>query len=142
MKGKIALFVVPVLLLLVNGCASTTQQVFTTEESQAKLRSVQTRAFDTNDKNKMMRNVISTLQDLDFVIDNADLLLGSVSATKFANNQTAVKATVTVRDRGEKQLLVRLNVQYGLKAIEDPEPYQDFFNSLGKAIFLTAHQVD
>ena len=142
MKGKIALFVVPVLLLLVNGCASTTQQVFTTEESQAKLRSVQTRAFDTNDKNKMMRNVISTLQDLDFVIDNADLLLGSVSATKFANNQTAVKATITVRDRGEKQLLVRLNVQYGLKAIEDPEPYQDFFNSLGKAIFLTAHQVD
>ena len=142
MKGKRALFVVPVLLLLVNGCASTTQQVFTTEESQAKLRSVQTRAFDTNDKNKMMRNVISTLQDLDFVIDNADLLLGSVSATKFANNQTAVKATVTVRDRGEKQLLVRLNVQYGLKAIEDPEPYQDFFNSLGKAIFLTAHQVD
>lgn len=141
MRGKIALFVVPVLLLLVNGCASTTQQVFTTEESQAKLRSVQTRAFDTNDKNKMMRNVISTLQDLDFVIDNADLLLGSASATKFANNQT-VKATVTVRDRGEKQLLVRLNVQYGLKAIEDPEPYQDFFNSLGKSIFLTAHQVD
>lgn len=142
MKKKIALFIAPVLLLLMNGCASTTQQVFTTEESQAKLRSVQTRAFDTNDKNKMMRNVISTLQDLDFVIDNADLLLGSVSATKFANNQTAVKATVTVRDRGEKQLLVRLNVQYGLKAIEDPEPYQDFFNSLGKAIFLTAHQVD
>lgn len=141
MRGKIALFVVPVLLLLVNGCASTTQQVFTAEESQAKLRSVQTRAFDTNDKNKMMRNVISTLQDLDFVIDNADLLLGSVSATKFSNNQT-VKANVTVRDRGEKQLLVRLNVQYGLKAIEDPEPYQDFFNSLGKSIFLTAHQID
>lgn len=141
MRGKIALFAVPVLLLLVNGCASTTQQVFTTEESQAKLRSVQTRAFDTNDKNKMMRNVISTLQDLDFVIDNADLLLGSVSATKFSNNQT-VKANVTVRDRGEKQLLVRLNVQYGLKAIEDPEPYQDFFNSLGKSIFLTAHQID
>ena len=141
MRGKIALFVVPVLLLLVNGCASTTQQVFTTEESQAKLRSVQTRAFDTNDKNKMMRNVISTLQDLDFVIDNADLLLGSVSATKFSNNQT-VKAMVTVRDRGEKQLLVRLNVQYGLKAIEDPEPYQDFFNSLEKSIFLTAQKVD
>lgn len=141
MKKKIVLFIAPVLLLLMNGCASTTQQVFTSEESQAKLRSIQTRAFDTNDKNKMMRNVISTLQDLDFVIDSADLLLGSVSATKFANNQT-VKATVTVRDRGEKQLLVRLNVQYGLKAIEDPDPYQDFFNSLGKAIFLTAQQVD
>jgi hypothetical protein len=141
MRGKIALFIVPVLLLFVSGCASTTQQVFTSEESQAKLRSVQTRAFDTNDKNKMMRNVISTLQDLDFVIDNADLLLGSVSATKFSNNQ-AVKAMVTVRDRGEKQLLVRLTVQYGLKAIEDPVPYQDFFNVLGKAIFLTAQQVD
>ena len=29
-----------------------------------------------------------------------------------------------------------------LKVIENPEPYQDFFNALEKAMFLTAHQVE
>ena len=50
--------------------------------------------------------------------------------------------TVTARPRGETQLLIRANAQYGIKAVEDPEPYQDFFDALGKAMFLTAHQVD
>lgn len=75
------------------------------------------------------------------VIDRADLLLGSVTGSKFVS-AAAVKMSVTVRPRGESQLLVRASAQYGIKAVEDPEPYQDFFNALEKAIFLTAHQVD
>jgi len=50
--------------------------------------------------------------------------------------------TVIVRPRGEKQLLVRANAQYGIKSVEDAATYQDFFTTLEKAIFLTAHQVD
>ena len=50
--------------------------------------------------------------------------------------------SVTVRPRGEKQLLVRANAQYGVKSVEDPVTYQDFFTALEKAIFLTAQQVD
>jgi hypothetical protein len=50
--------------------------------------------------------------------------------------------TVTVRPRGETQLLVRANAQHGITAVDDPETYQDFFNALGKSLFLTAQQVD
>lgn len=127
--------------LIFTGCATTTQRVLDSEQSQVQLRSIQTRAFDTVDNEKMLRTVMSTLQDLDFVIDRADLDLGSVTASKFANNNL-LKMTVTVRARAETQLLVRANAQFGLRAIVDPEPYQDFFNSLEKAMFLTAHQVD
>jgi hypothetical protein len=124
-----------------SGCASTASKAFETSESQVKLRSMQTRAFDTTDKQKMMQTVISTMQDLEFVIDKADLILGSVSGSKFLGNAVVVM-TVTVRSRGEKQLLVRANAQYGIKSVEDPETYQDFFTALEKAIFLTAQQVD
>jgi hypothetical protein len=108
--------------------------------SQVQLRSIQTRAFATRDKQKTLRTVIATLQDLDFVIDKADHMLGSVSATKL--NRYELRMTVTVRPRGQYQLLVRANVQYQEKPVHDPEPYQSFFTSLEKAMFLTAHQVD
>lgn len=124
-----------------SGCATSKAQVLAADESQVQLRSIQTRAFDTIDKEKMLRTIISTLQDLDFVIDRADLLLGSVTGSKFVA-AAAVKMTVTVRPRGETQLLVRASAQYGIKAVEDAEPYQDFFSALEKAVFLTAHQVD
>ena len=126
--------------LVLGSCAPSTKQVLATSESQVKLRAIQTRAFDTMDKNKMMRTVIATLQDLGFIIDKADANLGTVSATKL--DRYNLKVTVTVRERGDSQLLVRANAQYNITPVEDPEPYQQFFNSLSKAIFLTAHEVD
>ena len=84
--------------------------------------------------------MISTLQDLSFVVDKADLELGTVSATKLSGYQ--LRMTVTVRPRGTNQMLVRANAQYMDKAVEDPKPYQDFFTALEKSMFLTAHQVD
>jgi len=121
-------------------CAPSTKQVLATKGSQVKLRSIQTRAFDTTDKEKMLRTVIATLQDLGFIVDKADDVLGAVSATKL--ERYTLRMTVSVRPRGETQLLVRANAQYNITAVEDPEPYQQFFDSLSKAIFLTAHQVD
>ncbi|MDP8229856.1 MAG: hypothetical protein P9L93_02000 [Candidatus Gorgyraea atricola] len=140
-RRNVVLSVIILTSVTLFGCVSSRQQLLATNESQVQLRSMQTRAFDTTDKQKMLRTIISTLQDLDFVIDRADLTIGSVTGSKFTAN-TLLKLSVTARPRGETQLLVRANAQYGLKAIEDPEPYQDFFNALEKAIFLTAHQVD
>ena len=127
--------------IALGGCVATTQQhiLDSSSESQLEKRSYQTRAFDTSDKEQVMRAVIATLQDLGFVIDGADLLLGSVSATKL--DAYHLRITVSVRPRGEK-MLVRANAQYNVTPVEDPKPYQDFFDSLSKSLFLQAQNVD
>jgi hypothetical protein len=127
------------LSVLALGCASSKDQVLASG-SQVQLRSYQTRAFDTTDKKTTLRSVIATLQDLGFVMDKADETLGTVSATKMSGY--LIRMTVTVRPRGATQMLVRANAQYQNEAIESPEPYQDFFVALQKAMFLTAQQVD
>jgi hypothetical protein len=139
MKSKLALIVIASVFLF-TGCASTQQRLLDSESSQVQLRSIQTRAFDTTDKEKTLRTVMSTLQDLGFVLDKADATLGTVSATKLKNY--SLRMTVTVRPRGETQLLVRSNAQYNVQPVTDPEPYQQFFASLEKSMFLTAHQAD
>ena len=141
MKRKQVLMVALLIaLIMLVSCAPSTKQVLATKESQIKLRAIQTRAFDTTEKEKMLRTVIATLQDLGFVVDKGDATLGTVSGTKL--DRYALRMTVSVRPRGETQLLVRANAQYNITAVEEPEPYQQFFDALSKAIFLTAHQVD
>lgn len=128
-------------LFLLAGCQTNSKdQLLASAESQVKLRSIQTRAFDTTDRKKTLRTVIATMQDLGFVIDKADSELGTVSATKL--DGYALRLTATVRPRATTQLLVRVNAQYNIQAVEDPAPYQQFFNALEKSMFLTAHQVD
>ena len=130
------------ILSLISGCASQTpRQVLETDQSQVQTRSIQSRQFDTADKEKTIRAVIATLQDLDFLVENADLVLGTITGTKFSRN-VAIRMTVTVRSKGEKQMTVRANAQYGLLAVEAPETYQDFFAALEKSMFLAAQKVD
>ena len=137
LSGLAALGVV----LMLAGCQTDSrQQILATTKSQVELRSFQTRAFDTTDKEKTLRTVMATLQDLSFVLDKADAILGTVSGTKLDGYQ--LRITVTVRPRGETQMLVRANAQYNITAVEDPEPYQQFFAALERAMFLTAHEVD
>ena len=171
--------------LLGQGCAGvyesrhegqwdSKEQIWMSEASQVKLRSAQSRAFDTTDRMQVLKAVVSTLQDLDFQVDVIDEELGVISGKKlvdlegsgyglnrlhytlydddsllfliqtfrswrpFWHRNVLVRITVTVRTRGEKQLLVRASSQFYLRAIEDPEPYQMFFRSLAQALFLQA----
>lgn len=128
-------------LLLIAGCQTDSrQQILLTDKSQVELRSVQTRVFDTTDWNQTVRTVIATLQDLGFVVDKADEVLGTVSATKL--DDYVMRMTVTVRPRGQEQTAVRASAQYNLVAVSDAKPYQQFFDALAKAMFLTAHEID
>ncbi len=126
-------------------CATTHDRLLGTDSSQVQLRSIQTRVFDTTDKDKTLRSVISTLQDLGFIVDKAEYTLGIVSATKIDTGRYALQGyplrlTVTVRPRGERQLLVRANAEYNLHPVTDPKPYQSFFAALSKSMFLEAQQ--
>ena len=142
MKHPTLLVALVSLSVLFSSCVTPrSEQVLRTEKGQVELRSVQSRAFDTDDREMVMRTIIATMQDLDFLIDKADVTLGTVTGTKFAKN-TPLKMTVSVRPRGASQQLVRASAQFGLREIADAGPYQDFFNALEKSLFLTAQAVD
>ena len=129
-----------ILVLAVAACAGPQKNIFETNESQVKLRSMQSRVFDMADHNRLLRIVIATFQDLGFVIDDAEEALGTVSGTKLSGY--ALRMTVSVRPRGTHQMIVRSSLQYNLKTIEDPEPYQSFFSTLSKALFLEAQPIE
>ena len=59
----------------------------------------------------------------------------------FYHRSNLIRLTVTVRPRGETQLVVRASAQYYLKAIESPEPYQQFFRTLEQALFIQANAI-
>jgi hypothetical protein len=132
----------PALLLplLLAACESTRKELLKPPEEQAALRSMQSRAYDTVDEQKTMRAVIATLQDLGFVIDDANAVLGIVSATKLEGG--VVRVMVTVKRHGETQTSVRASVQSGTKTVTDPGTYQEFFTALSKGMFLTAHEIE
>ena len=134
-------FVIALLLSLslLGGCAVNAQKgvLDSSGESMLKLRQIQTRYFDTSDKKKIVEAVIATLQDLGFVLDKASLELGSVTATKLAGYR--LRMTVNVIPRGAEQMTVRASAQYNIVPVEDPTPYQHFFDALAKSLFLQAH---
>ena len=96
-----------------------------------RLRRYQERAFDTADKEQTLRSVIATRQDLNFVLDMADLDLGTVSATRLSGYQ--VRITVIVRPRGSSQMLVRANAQLGDHAVVRAAGYTSKLSRAGRS---------
>ncbi len=141
---RLLLLVVLASTFVLAGCQTMKERVLDSSadgQTSVQLRNIQTRSFDTSDKAKTMRTVIATLQDLGFVVDKADLDLGTVSATKL--DGYALRMTVSVRPSPSgKSMIVRANAQYNSTPVTEPKPYQDFFVSLQKSLFLTANNVD
>jgi len=127
-------------LILVAACNTSHKELLKAPEEQAALRTMQTRLYDTTDEQKTMRAVIATLQDLGFVIDDANAMLGIVSGTKFEGG--TVRIQVAVKRHGEKQISVRASAQAGTRTLTDPGAYQEFFTSLSKGMFLSAHEIE
>jgi len=136
-----SLALVMLIVAALTGCRTNSMdEVLATDATQVQLRSVQSRAFDTTDRSLTTRNVISTLQDLGFVVDKVDDTLGTISGTKMQDY--VMRMTVTVRPRGTTQMLVRASAQFNLNAVSEAQPYQQFFVALEKAMFLRANEVD
>lgn len=140
MRGVPHFLLIGVAVLALQGCMMNSQdEVLATDGTQLQMRMVQSRMFDTQDQGATLRAVISTLQDLGFVVERADLAMGSVTGIKLSGY--AIRMTITVRPIG-KRVVVRANAQFQLEAVTDPAPYQQFFAALSKALFLQAEQVD
>jgi len=133
-----AIFSLLLVIALVS-CAGKQQNILETSEPQVKLRSMQSRVFDITDQNLLLRTIIATFQDLGFVIDDAEESLGTVSGTK--RSGYSLRMTVSIRPRGTQQIIVRSSIQFNLQTIEKPGPYQYFFATLSKALFLEAQPV-
>lgn len=137
-------------LLLAAGLAACagapSREVLSGGESQLKLRAAQTRAVEGTDRNKVLRAVVATMQDLGFMITGADAALGTVTGRKFTSDGSGktydMRMTVTVRQRDSRQMLVRANAEFNNKPVEDPRAYQNFFAALGKSIFLDTAQAE
>lgn len=129
-----------VLAFLVAGCATDpSREVLSGADNALKMRSAQTRSFETSDKNRVLRGVVATLQDLGFMVSAADAALGTVTARKFTQESGVpydLRVTVSVRPRDARQMLVRANAEFNSKPVEDPHAYQRFFAALGKTLFL------
>ena len=123
--------------LLSAGCVGLNERVLDSNTETLRARSIQTRVFDTAERERTLRDVIATLTDLGFWVEKADATMGVVKGSK-----SGLTLTVTVSPRGPAQVVVRANAQRQMSPVEDPEAYQRFFAALEKAMFLTAHQVD
>jgi hypothetical protein len=166
--------------LMLQGCPhqwgtaiqrDSASQILMSDSSQVKLRSIQSRVFDTTDKLEIMGAAVAAMQDLYFDIDVLDEDLGVVSGKKvfhedgewvadptyylyttdeliifntkfrtwgpFNYRHDLTRMTITVRSKEETRSLVRVSVQYALRAVEDPEMYQKFFKTLEQSLFLS-----
>ena len=128
------------MLFAIGGCATTTPANILGTNSQLESRQIQTRYYDSLNKQLTMRSVIATLQDLGFTIDQADLDLGTVTATRL--HEYTMRMTVTVVEKGEKGISVRSNARINEDSVTDAVTYQDFFVVLDKAMFLTSNNVN
>ena len=127
------------IFLLLTGCATTTENVLP-HDSQLATRQIQTRQYDGHTKHGAMRSVVATLQDLGFTIDQADIDVGAITATRMP--QSPLRLPVTVTEKDESKVAVRVNARIGENSVRDAATYQDFFVSLDKSMFLTRNNIN
>jgi len=84
----------------------------------------------------MLRAVITTLQDLGFILDRADYDHQSVSGTKL--DRYLLRWTVTLQPDGASRLMVRAHARYDVTPVLEPEPYEKFFAALSLSAALEA----
>lgn len=149
--------------LIIIGCATTPA---TPPKTQLEIREFQTRDYDTSDVKMVMKSLLNVLQDDSYIVKNANVELGLLSASKEIDVESKGEAVIlsilggqnarwrknsTIECSGNitemgKVCKVRMNFQIKtmdnkggvveVKTIEDPIFYQTFFAKVDKGIFI------
>jgi hypothetical protein len=164
------LFILALTCTLVYGCASATG-VTEVPKTQLEIREYQTREYDTKDVKMVMKSLLNVLQDDGFIVKNASVDLGLISATKEINVENKTEAIIlgllggqnaswkknsiiecsgNVSEHGNVTR-VRINFQaktldnrgnvINVGQITEPIYYHDFFTKVDKGIFLGKQKV-
>lgn len=124
--------------VLFTGCVQNSKQMILENQQSLKLRSYQIKKYN-KDKKEVSRAIVSTLQDLSFIIDKADMETGTVTATKLIKGASMRMTLVTRKRNGLTE--VRANAQFSSmnqmpEAVTNPETYKALFVGLDKSLFL------
>ncbi|HEX9443659.1 MAG TPA: hypothetical protein VGA73_06045 [Candidatus Binatia bacterium] len=139
-KALAGVFLALQILAPLSGCGPGVRDYSQPPQSQAELAAIRSRVFASADRQKTLRAVIESLQELGFVVDRADYALLSVSGVK--GDQYLLRLTVTVLPQGADRLLVRANARYDATPVLDADPYARFFAALARALALEARPAD
>ncbi|MGR9074463.1 MAG: hypothetical protein ACU833_15485 [Gammaproteobacteria bacterium] len=122
-----------------GGAKNPPENLLSLSEAQMKIRSYQSRAFDVDDQQKVIRGVVAALLDLGFIVERVNGPMGLVTAGKFAGSGFSgfVELTAIVRAKGENQTEIRVNAIFNTKPIEDPKVYQNFFAAVQRSLFIS-----
>lgn len=164
------LFILALTCTLVYGCASATG-VTEVPKTQLEIREYQTREYDTKDVKMVMKSLLNVLQDDGFIVKNASVDLGLISATKEINVENKTEAIIlgllggqnaswkknsiiecsgNVSEHGN---VTRVRVNFQAKTLDnrgnvinvgqitEPIYYHDFFTKVDKGIFLGKQKV-
>lgn len=154
--------------VLLSGCAFW--QLSDPPMTQLQIREVQTRELDTTDTKLVMKSMMNVLQDEGFIIKNAVMDIGLLSAEKHVDiedkfvsafslysnphaswkKQKILEASANLSEFGEKTR-VRINFQVKILdnfgrlcsvwSIQDSEYYRDFFNKVRAGVFIQEQDI-
>ena len=154
--------------LFLGACDATFQPV--AQKTQLQVRESQSRLYDVSDLKLVMKALMNTLQDDNFIVQQANVDLGLLTAQKevdienpaesffartFSNRPEYKKNSITeasanISEFG-KQVRVRINFRYKelnnkggvmrLTQIEDDRYYQDFFAKVDKSLYLGKQKI-
>ena len=160
---RIGFIILLAAMIALTGCVATQPRV---QKSQLQIRSYQTKTYDTKNYKMIMKAVMHTLQDDGFIIKQANIDLGLLTAqqeiditnqgeaffltllagsdARYKKN-SVIEFSANISEFGNKTR-VRVNVQIKalnnkgevmvVKQDDNPKNYQDFFSKLDKAVFL------
>jgi hypothetical protein len=154
---------------LLHGCATT--GVTEVPKTQLEIREYQTREYDTKDVKMVMKSLLNVLQDDGFIVKNANVDLGLISATKEVNVENKTEAVLLSLLGGQNATwkknsviecsgnvsehgnVTRVRINFQAKTLDnkgnvinvgqitEPVYYHDFFTKVDKGIFLGKQKV-